>query len=89
MLIDLLLDPFDDVRSTAAEIMSLVEVETPQALRDHTPSDETLLLLPVLNQAEEMMKLSGRADQADGVDMLQGADPDLKDLEAQVSQDIF
>lgn len=66
LLIDLLLDPFDDVRSTAAEILSLVE-NTPQ---QQITISGTPVLVKVLTQAENMMRLSGRADQADGVAQL-------------------
>lgn len=63
LLIDLLLDPFDVVRATAADILSLVETGS----RQHNADSQTPLLVRVLAQAESMMKSSGRADQADGV----------------------
>jgi hypothetical protein len=63
LLIDLLLNPYDDVRSAAAEILSLV---VDDAQQQDGPSGPPMLI-GVLAQAENMMKLSGRADHADGV----------------------
>lgn len=63
LLIDLLLNAYDDVRSTAAEILSLVDSGSQQ------PSGvgDTPTLVKVLTQAEQMLIFSGRADHADGV----------------------
>ncbi|KAI4724759.1 hypothetical protein E4T49_07502 [Aureobasidium sp. EXF-10728] len=63
LLIDLLLNAFDDVRSTAAEILSLVDSNPQQ----QDSAKETPILVKVLAQAEKMLVLSGRADHADGV----------------------
>ncbi|CAD0106145.1 unnamed protein product [Aureobasidium uvarum] len=63
LLTDLLLDAFDDVRLTAAEILSLVNSDSQQ----QGSVEETPELVKVLAQAENMLVLSGRADHADGV----------------------
>ncbi|THY29528.1 hypothetical protein D6D00_03503 [Aureobasidium pullulans] len=68
LLVDLLLNPYDDVRSTAAEILSLVETKSQQ----QNNATEVPVMVKVLAQAEDMMKLSGRADHADGVAHLYG-----------------
>lgn len=60
LLLDLLLDPFDDVRQGAAEILSIAPNDAP----DH---DDANRLVTILRKAEAMMMSSGRADQADGV----------------------
>ncbi|EME84523.1 uncharacterized protein MYCFIDRAFT_214770 [Pseudocercospora fijiensis CIRAD86] len=59
-LLDLLFDPFDDVRQTAASILRLYPSETP---KDGLPGIYDL----ACERAERKMYLSGRADQADGV----------------------
>ncbi|KAK6007001.1 hypothetical protein QM012_006009 [Aureobasidium pullulans] len=63
LLIDLLLNAYDDVRSIAAEILSLVESDPQQ----QSSVGDTPMLVKVLAQAEEMSIFSGRADHADGV----------------------
>ena len=64
ILLDLLLDPFDDVRATAASILRLSE-SAAQKLRDVDRGHDKLM--SVLHAAEELSRRSGRADQADGV----------------------
>ncbi|KAF2191501.1 HEAT repeat protein-like protein [Zopfia rhizophila CBS 207.26] len=63
LLLDLLLDPFDDVRSAAASLLALgLESKSPDAKR------ALLLTYPCfLERAEAAMLITGRADQADGV----------------------
>ncbi|KAL2035004.1 hypothetical protein VTO58DRAFT_100921 [Aureobasidium pullulans] len=68
LLVDLLLNPYDDVRSTAAEILRLVEIKSQQ----QNSATEVPVMVKVLAQAEDMMKFSGRADHADGVAHLYG-----------------
>ncbi|KAI4846217.1 hypothetical protein E4T44_05183 [Aureobasidium sp. EXF-8845] len=63
LLINLLLNAFDDVRSTAAEILILVDSSS---LQD-TSAGERPLMVQSLAGAESMLVLSGRADHADGV----------------------
>ena len=63
LLIDLLLNAFDDVRSSAAEIMSLVDSGSQQKI----VAGETSMAVKILAQAEKRLVLSGRADHADGV----------------------
>lgn len=63
LLIDLLLNAFDDVRSAAAEIMSLVDLGSHQKI----VAGQTPMAVQILAQAEKRLVLSGRADHADGV----------------------
>lgn len=63
LLIDLLLNAFDDVRSAAAEIMSLVDSDSQQKIG----ATETPTVVKIMAQAEKKLVLSGRADHADGV----------------------
>ncbi|KEQ67672.1 uncharacterized protein M437DRAFT_38503 [Aureobasidium melanogenum CBS 110374] len=63
LLIDLLLDAFDDVRSMATEILSLVNSDT----RPQNGVFDTPMLVKVLARAQKMLIDSGRADHADGV----------------------
>ncbi|KAH7125462.1 putative death-receptor fusion protein-domain-containing protein [Dendryphion nanum] len=63
ILMDLILDPFDDVRSTAVSILdicmeSLSNAEKPKVLS---------MFPAFLRRVENMMLRSGRADQADGL----------------------
>ncbi|GAB7360221.1 hypothetical protein MBLNU230_g7981t1 [Neophaeotheca triangularis] len=60
LLLDLLLDPFDDVRQSAASVLRLYTQGTYTA----SHSDP---LTTALQRAEAAMLASGRADQADGV----------------------
>lgn len=66
LLLDLLLDPFDDVRQASAEILSIVKPRESSDDRAMT-FDSTTRLISVLRKAEHSMMLTGRADQADGV----------------------
>ncbi|KXT12951.1 hypothetical protein AC579_4056 [Pseudocercospora musae] len=59
-LIDLLFDPFDDVRQTAASILRFYPSVS---ANDNSPGVHEL----ACERAEKKMYLSGRADQADGV----------------------
>lgn len=58
LLLDLLVDPFDDVRQTASTVLGLYPVQ------DSAGKQQTQL---ALSRAEEAMLATGRADQADGV----------------------
>jgi hypothetical protein len=62
-LIDLLLNAFDDVRSTAAEILGLVDSSSQQ----QTGAGERPMMVQLLAYAERELVSSGRADHADGV----------------------
>ena len=63
VLLDLILDAFDDVRETAVSVLQLCLIALPQGQRG-----EILTTIPgFLKRAESMMLLTGRADQADGV----------------------
>ncbi|KAF2277988.1 uncharacterized protein EI97DRAFT_415834 [Westerdykella ornata] len=63
LLLDLVLDPFDDIRSASVSILELS--------LDSIPNDKrasTLSLIPrMISRAEMTMLRTGRADQADGV----------------------
>ena len=59
LLTDLLMDPFDDIRSLAAFILDIC----PQPRRNVLNEE----LLSLLKRGEEVMLSSGRADHADGV----------------------
>ncbi|CAN9296212.1 unnamed protein product [Alternaria alternata] len=62
-LLDLILDPFDDVRDAAASVLQLCLVALPR-----TDQERTLSMIPrFLARAEATMLRTGRADQADGV----------------------
>jgi hypothetical protein len=63
LLINLLLNAFDDVRFTAAEILTLVDSSSLQEIG----TGERPLIVKSLAGAESMLVLSGRADHADGV----------------------
>lgn len=60
LLVDLLLDPFDDVRQAAATILGLY-------MQGSSPVCNANYTTVALNRAENVMLASGRADQADGV----------------------
>lgn len=60
LLVDLLMDPFDDVRAMSASILRL-------DMGRGANEDSSMNLAKVLQKAERLSKQSGRADQADGV----------------------
>jgi hypothetical protein len=62
-LLDLILDPFDDVRDAAVSVLQLCLVALPQAEKERAMS----LIPPFVARAEAAMLRTGRADQADGV----------------------
>jgi hypothetical protein len=64
LLHDLILDPFDDVRNLATELLAMAPDSNTSNVAGslHAPK-----LLSFLNRAEGRMFLSGRADYADGV----------------------
>ena len=63
LLLDLLMDPFDDVRQTSATILSLYS--TSYNYEDRCIASKELS--QTISRAEDMMLATGRADQADGV----------------------
>ncbi|KAF2481654.1 putative death-receptor fusion protein-domain-containing protein [Neohortaea acidophila] len=63
LLLDLLLDPFDDVRQTAASILSCYSGSYDASTRHAVCQD----LERTVIRAENLMLQTGRADQADGV----------------------
>jgi hypothetical protein len=63
MLLDLILDPFDDVRDAAVSVLQLCLVALPQIEKEHIMS----MIPRFLVRAEATMLQTGRADQADGV----------------------
>ncbi|KAL1305789.1 hypothetical protein AAFC00_003953 [Neodothiora populina] len=65
LLLDLLLDPFDDVRQGAAELLSIApDMPNDSSLAGLHDSDR---LANILGKAEHTMRFTGRADHADGV----------------------
>ena len=63
LLLDLILDPFDDVRDAAVSVLQLCLIALPQQRRD-----AMMTTFPdFLSRAETVMLRTGRADQADGV----------------------
>lgn len=63
LLLDLVLDPFDDIREASISVLQLCLAALPDAERKIV-----LLTLPrFITRAEAMMLRTGRADQADGV----------------------
>lgn len=63
VLLDLILDAFDDVRDTAVSVLQLCLIALPQG-----QEEKILITIPdFLKRAEDLMLLTGRADQADGV----------------------
>jgi hypothetical protein len=63
MLLDLILDPFDDVRDAAVSVLQLCLVALPRTDKEHIMS----MIPRFLARAEATMLQTGRADQADGV----------------------
>jgi hypothetical protein len=62
-LMDLILDPFDDVRNLAVSVLQLCLLAQPIADQDVVLES----MRPFLDRAESMQLSTGRADQADGV----------------------
>lgn len=69
LLLDLLMDPFDDVRFMAAAILKMAGVPVARISKQsgNPMSQGTLSPIHVLERAEQSMMRTGRADQADGV----------------------
>ncbi|KNG45382.1 heat repeat-containing protein [Stemphylium lycopersici] len=63
LLLDLILDPFDDVRDAAVAVLQLCLGALPQTEKERVMS----IIPPFIARAEAIMLLTGRADQADGV----------------------
>ncbi|KAF2270317.1 hypothetical protein CC78DRAFT_611968 [Lojkania enalia] len=63
ILMDLLLDPFDDIRSASASILEICM----DSLSDSKKKTTLLCLRTYIRRAESAMLRTGRADQADGV----------------------
>jgi hypothetical protein len=62
-LLDLILDPFDDVRDAAVSVLQLCLAALPKSDKEHVMST----IPPFIARAETVMLRTGRADQADGV----------------------
>ncbi|CAO2651647.1 Nn.00g042170.m01.CDS01 [Neocucurbitaria sp. VM-36] len=63
VLLDLILDPFDDIRDSAISVLQLCLIALPEARKS-----AVLATIPrFLSRAETAMLRTGRADQADGV----------------------
>lgn len=69
-LLDLLLDPFDDVRQAALEIL-LIDQSSLASIDNHkTITENRLQLTKILHKARDVMIRTGRVDQADGLGRL-------------------
>lgn len=63
VLLDLILDPFDDIRDSAISVLQLCLIALPEVRKD-----AAVATIPrFLSRAETAMLRTGRADQADGV----------------------
>jgi hypothetical protein len=62
-LLDLILDPFDDIRGSSASLLEICLAST----RKEEKMSALLMIPDVIKRAELMMLQTGRADQADGV----------------------
>lgn len=66
LILDLLMDPFEDVRSGATSILKLASVNNFRSSKSQTSTDFDVLL-EFIDRAEGFAKRTGRADFADGV----------------------
>ncbi|KAI9815450.1 MAG: hypothetical protein M1827_002584 [Pycnora praestabilis] len=67
-LLDLLMDPFDDVRNSAAVLINMLPLPVPQAVdgsSENTSGQQMLLIF--LGRAQHIAQRTGRADHADGL----------------------
>lgn len=62
-LLDMMLDPFDDVRDTSVSILQIIF----EALPEDEKATMLSMLPPFISRAETTMLLTGRADHADGL----------------------
>ncbi|KAI9731269.1 MAG: hypothetical protein M1818_007894 [Claussenomyces sp. TS43310] len=101
LLLDLILDPFDDVRSTATLIVQMAPIEcfrrpSPTILRNEqaiAENEKLGLLQDFIARGEEVSKRTGRADTADGVarsqallfNLMASKEDQLKHVESLVS----
>jgi hypothetical protein len=74
LLLDLLLDPFDDVRDSASVLLTLLQPKPVEADGDPKPTSETLLgeLREFCTRASNLADRTGRADHGDGAARSQG-----------------
>lgn len=66
LILDLLMDPFEDVRSGATAILKLASPHNFQSTKCQRPTDFNILM-EFIHRAEDFSKRTGRADYADGV----------------------
>ncbi|KAB8289792.1 hypothetical protein EYC80_010425 [Monilinia laxa] len=66
LILDLLMDPFEDVRSGATAILKLASPQNFQSTKCQGPTNFSILM-EFINRAEDFSKRTGRADYADGV----------------------
>ncbi|KAI9641577.1 hypothetical protein NHQ30_010389 [Ciborinia camelliae] len=66
LILDLLMDPFEDVRSGATTILKLASPHNFQSPKNHNSRDFDVLM-EFIGRAEDFAKRTGRADYADGV----------------------
>ncbi|KAJ8058763.1 hypothetical protein OCU04_011752 [Sclerotinia nivalis] len=66
LILDLLMDPFEDVRSGATAILKLASPHNFRSSKSQSPTDFDVLM-EFISRAEDFAKRTGRADYADGV----------------------
>jgi len=66
-LMDLLLDPFDDIRQAALEVLLIDQSSSASDHHQVSANGDHLQLERTLGKAQEIMVRTGRVDQADGV----------------------
>jgi hypothetical protein len=71
VLYDLVMNPFEDVRTFSAALLEMMPLAVQNSLREHgsltAPAEHASTILKFLSKAEGQMLKSGRADHADGV----------------------
>ncbi|KAJ9220006.1 hypothetical protein DTO169C6_7663 [Paecilomyces variotii] len=67
LLVDLLLDPFEEVRATSLSILAMFPLESSQIALAHDKESPMLQLIEALTKAEHLASSTSRADHADAV----------------------
>ncbi|KAL1847167.1 hypothetical protein Plec18170_008731 [Paecilomyces lecythidis] len=67
LLVDLLLDPFEEVRATSLSVLAMFPLESSQAASRHAEESPILQLTEALTKAEHLASSTSRADHADAV----------------------
>ncbi|KAM3083132.1 hypothetical protein ACMFMG_003796 [Clarireedia jacksonii] len=67
LLLDLLMDPFEDVRSGASVLLKMAHNRSFQSANDGSGTPDLNVLIEFIDRAKDLSKRTGRADYADGV----------------------